>query len=85
MFAKDKDKIFASLQDNINIIYSSEFLSNHQAKKYFNIFEDKLIYNSDEDSKVLIRGKMIKIPRKQVAYGDQNTFYNFAARQNLEI
>jgi alkylated DNA repair dioxygenase AlkB len=32
----------------------------------------RLDFNSDEESQVMIRGKYLNIPRKQVAFGDEN-------------
>lgn len=71
-------KCFSSLTDKINVHYSSNFLDNHKADKYFHIFEKYLVYNSSEDSKVIVYGKEYEIKRKQVAYGDDGTFYEFA-------
>ena len=73
-----KQKNISSLTDKINIHYSSEFLKHHDADKYLKIFEDKLTYNSKEDSKIKIFGKEHYIPRKQVAYGTPGTFYTFS-------
>lgn len=78
MQKKFKLKCFSSLIDNFNVHYDSKFLDAHKADKYFKILEDKLQYNSDEESKVKIFGKEISIPRKQVAYGDPGTFYKFS-------
>jgi alkylated DNA repair dioxygenase AlkB len=56
-------------------------MSKNKADKYYNILKNNLIYNSDKESMVTIFGKKIKIPRKQVAYGDYGTFYNFSGVQ----
>ena len=71
-------KNISSLTDKINVHYSANFLNQHNADKYFNIFEDKLKYNSKEESKIKIYGKEIYIPRKQVAYGAPGTYYTFS-------
>lgn len=73
-----KRKCFSSLIDNINIHYSSDFLSNVKADKYFNILEQNLVYNTPQESKVKVFGKEYEIKRKQVAYGDAGTSYSFA-------
>lgn len=73
-----KSKCITSLVDNINVHYYSDFLEKHKADKYFNIFEDKLVYNNAEDSKVVVFGKEHEIPRKQLAYGLPGTYYKFA-------
>lgn len=74
-------KCIADLDDKIVIHYWDEFLSHRRATKYFRILEDKLIYNSDDASMVTIHGKKIKIPRKQVAYGDDGIFYTFSGNK----
>lgn len=71
-------KAFVSLQDNFNVHYLSSFLDYEEAKEYYDIFEKTLKYNSDEESKIKIHGKEIKIPRSQVAYGDPGVSYKFS-------
>ncbi len=56
-----------------------------RADKYFNILNDELKYESDEESCVIIRGKKINIPRKQVSYGDENLSYSFAGNISKTI
>ncbi|ARF11741.1 2OG-FeII oxygenase superfamily protein [Klosneuvirus KNV1] len=73
-----KSKSIASWIDHINVYYYSNFLDQHRADKYYNILEQNLTYNSADDSKVKIFGKEYEISRKQVAYGDTGTTYNFA-------
>ena len=75
---KYKSKNFTSLSDQINVHYYANFLTNHKADKYYAILEQKLTYNSAEESKVKIFGKEHLIPRQQVAYGDPGTYYSFA-------
>ena len=72
---------YVSLYDQINVIYEKTFFSKYEADTYYNLFESKLKYNSDEDSKIKIYGKSIKIPREQVAYGDVGTFYTFSGNK----
>ena len=67
-----------SLNDNINIHYNPTFLSKNTADKYYAIFEKNLVYNKPEESKVVVYGKTYDISRKQVAYGDDGTYYTFA-------
>lgn len=73
-----KSKSIASWIDNINVYYYGDFLDQYRADKYYNILEQNLTYNATEDSKVNIFGKEYEISRKQVAYGDPGTTYNFA-------
>lgn len=70
-----------SLYDQINVIYEQNFFSKYEADSYYNLFDSKLKYNSDNDSKVQIYGKFIKIPREQVAYGDIGTSYTFSGNK----
>lgn len=65
-------------QDNINVIFKKDFISEERAKELFNIFEKNIKYNSDEESKVYMFDKYIKIPRKQIAYSDGNLGYSFS-------
>jgi len=73
-----KSKSIASWTDHLNVYYYGDFIDNHRADKYYNILEQNLTYNSPEQSKVKIMGKEYEIARKQVAYGDSGTTYNFA-------
>lgn len=38
----------------------------------------RIKYNSDEESMIMIMGRKMKIPRKQVAYGDPSANYHFS-------
>ena len=63
---------------NLKVSYKSDFLSKEKADKIYRILERSLVYNTEEESKVVVFGKEHSIPRKQVAYGDEGTFYKFA-------
>lgn len=57
------------------------FIPNYFERKYADtLFENlkRITYNTDEESMVKIMGKSIKIPRKQVAFGDPIANYHFA-------
>jgi alkylated DNA repair dioxygenase AlkB len=71
-------EIYGSPQDKLFVIYYKNFIPKSIADKYFNIFERDIVYNSAESSKIKIFGEEHEIPRKQVAYGDPGTFYNFS-------
>jgi alkylated DNA repair dioxygenase AlkB len=75
---KYAQKSFISLEDNLFVSYSPKFISKKDANNYFNLFENHLIFASDEESKVTIFGKKVKIPRKQVAFGDNSISYGFS-------
>ena len=68
-------KAFSSLKDNFNVHYKADFISEHKADKYYDIFEKFLIYDTSEQSKVVVYGKEYYIPRKQVSYGDKGMYY----------
>jgi len=70
-----------SSKNEISIHYFNNYLSNEKAKKIYDLFEEKMIYNTEEQSMVRIHGKYIKIPRKQVAYGKEGTEYNFTGNK----
>jgi len=56
-------------------VYNNPFC---HIKYIFNILEKYLTFASDEVSQIVIFGKKIKIPRKQVAYGDNTLSYGFS-------
>jgi DNA oxidative demethylase len=47
------------------------------ADELFKALEADTVYYSDEQSRVLIRGRTYYIPRKQVAYGERGLSYTF--------
>lgn len=71
-------KLYLDLNTGLNIYYTSNFINHNDSKIIYKILEKRLKYNSVGESKVLIRGKYIGIPRAQVGYGDPGTFYRFA-------
>lgn len=71
-------KTFCSLKDNLNVHYKGNFIEEHKANKYYDIFEKQLVYDTPEQSKVVVFGKEYFVPRKQTAYGDPGTYYSFA-------
>jgi alpha-ketoglutarate-dependent dioxygenase alkB family protein 2 len=71
-------KLYINLTTGLNIHYTNSFIDNHDSKVMFKILERRLVYNTVDESKVLIHGKYVEIPRNQAAYGDPGTFYRFA-------
>lgn len=71
-------EIYGSPQDNMFLIYYKKFIPTNIANKFFELFEQHIQYNSVDQSKIKIFGKSYEIPRKQVAYGEKGTFYNFS-------
>lgn len=71
-------KLYINLNTGLNIYYTKNFIDYDDTQIIFKILEKRLKYNSPEDSKVLIFGKYIEIPRSQAAYGDAGTFYRFS-------
>lgn len=76
-------KEYKSKDKNIDLTYIPNFLTKENADKLFNLLENNLEYNSDKDSMVFLYGRFVKIPRKQVAYGDKNTYYTFSGNKVL--
>jgi alkylated DNA repair dioxygenase AlkB len=70
--------LYGTPSNKLFVSYYKNFILEECANKYFDLFEKLLVYNPPEDSKVKIRGKEHEIPRKQVAYGEPNTYYNFS-------
>lgn len=62
---------------DLHLLFHPGFYNREEATKIQSQLED-LTYNSDEDSKVMMFGEMIKIPRKQVAFSDPGISYRFA-------
>ena len=73
-----KEKNFCSLIDNINVTYYRDFINSADCKRYYYLFEKYLKYNNKEASKIKLYGKEFYVPRKQVAFGDPGTYYNFS-------
>lgn len=71
-------EIYGSPSDKLFLIYYKNFIPKQIADNYFELFEKYIIYNTAEQSKIKIAGKEQEIPRKQVAYGEDGTFYNFS-------
>lgn len=71
-------KTFCSLKDNLNVHYKADFIEEHKANKYYHIFEKELVYDTAEQSKVVVYGKEHYVPRKQTSYGDPGTYYSFS-------
>jgi alkylated DNA repair dioxygenase AlkB len=71
-------KSYTSILNNINVHYYGNFIDENKADEYFNILEQNVVYNTDEQSQVTVFGKKHVIPRKQVAFGDEGTSYGFA-------
>lgn len=71
-------QIMSSLDDSLFVSYNKNFICKEESDKLFNLFEQKLKYNSDEESQVTIMGRKFDIPRKQVAYGDPKISYSFS-------
>lgn len=64
--------------EDYNVVYRKNFMSLKEGATYLRILEKYMTYEIDEKSAVMMRGKLTKIPRKQVAYGDEGICYRFA-------
>lgn len=68
-----------TITDTIFVTYFRKIFSNMKIQEYFNLFEKSLVYNSE--SQVIINGKQVKIPRKQIAYGEPGISYHFSGTE----
>ena len=68
---------YGNLKSGMNIHLITNYLDSNFAN---NLFEGlkKIQYNSDEESMVRVMGVRHKIPRKQTAFGELGTNYNFS-------
>jgi Alkylated DNA repair protein len=67
----DKNKrIYKNPNLNLNIIYDKKFIDSYDTKVIYKILEKNIIYESKEDSQILIKGKLVNPSRKYVSYGD---------------
>jgi alkylated DNA repair dioxygenase AlkB len=73
-----KEIEFNDEKDKIAVKYNRDFLNKVEADHYFKILEEKLVYNSDDASQIVMFGKKMSIPRKQVAYGDPDIYYTYS-------
>jgi alkylated DNA repair dioxygenase AlkB len=74
---KIKKKIVKIRDTNLKIDYMENFFKDNFAKKLFNDLDD-IQYDSEESSSISIFGKIFKIPRKQVSFGDPKLKYMFS-------
>ncbi len=71
-------KIFTSLKLGLNCYYMPSFYNQQSAKIIYERLEKEVIYNSKEESKIMLYGKQVYVPRQQVAYGEEGTTYTFS-------
>lgn len=75
---KNTCEIIGSPEEKLFLLYYKSFIPKQISQKMFDLFESTIVYNSSEKSKIKIFGEEHEIPRKQVAYGEDGTFYNFS-------
>lgn len=75
---EQKLKIYGTPNNKLFVSYYKHFINKSEADEYFLLFEQLIKYNSSSESMIKIFGKSIPIPRKQVAFGEKGTFYNFS-------
>ena len=73
-----KTVVKQSVIDNFHVTYTSGIIEKAECKRVFDLLESNLVYNSAEESKVIVYGKEFEITRKQVGYGEKGTFYKFS-------
>lgn len=67
-------------ENGLNIIFHPNFYDKTRSDEIFEELQ-KLQFNSDENSQILIYGKWKNIPRKQVAFGNPNISYKFSGNE----
>ena len=65
------------LHDGLDLVYFPGFYTSKIADEYLEYLLD-LEYDSPEDSQIMIYGKKMQIPRRQVAHGDSGITYRFS-------
>ena len=75
--AQSKFKFYGSLENKMNVMFTVDYLDDVYARKLFSELK-RIQYNTDEQSMIKIYGKSIKIPRKQIAFGDPDANYHFS-------
>lgn len=73
--------MFISEKDHIHVEYKSQALPIKTATTCLKLLERHLVYMAKELTAVHIMGKIIDIPRNQVAYGDGCLKYSFSGTQ----
>ena len=73
-------KNYLNQDKHLNVQFYESFLPLQLANELYELLV-KAQYNSDTQSSVFIYGSSIKIPRSQVAYGDEGTSYKFAGHK----
>lgn len=70
-------RFYGSIKTKLNVMLVTKFFDEKFSDELFRDLKN-IKYNTDEESKVRIMGKMIAIPRKQTAYGEPDVNYHFA-------
>jgi len=74
--AQERGEITIVNVNDLHIMIQSYF-SEEESDRIFEQLET-ITFNSDKESEVIIYGKKVKVPRKQVAFGDEGVSYKFA-------
>lgn len=70
-------KIYGSLEDSLNLMFTAQYLDKNYADQLFEELK-QIQYNSDEESMIKYFGKQYVIPRKQIAFGESDVNYHFS-------
>lgn len=69
-------RLHTYIKPNLSVVVDKDFYSKQRATEIFNALEEQIDYGEQQQIKMM--GKLIDIPRKQVAYGDPGTSYSFS-------
>ena len=72
-----KNIFYGTLQQLLNVHLITNYLDHDYSKYIFELLKN-IEYNSDDESMIKIYGIKMKIPRKQIAYGEPENEYKFS-------
>lgn len=82
---KSKIKKFGSLEEKLNLYYYKNFINDELADKYFKLFEEKINWDPQEGTKIIINKQELYVNRKQASYCDNDISYSRSWNNNDEI
>lgn len=68
------------VDEGLNIYFNPTFYSKEEAQDILQQLENEIVYDTPEDSTVLLRGRRQQIRRQHVGHGDDGLIYTFSDR-----
>jgi DNA oxidative demethylase len=72
----NRQKAYVDFKHGLFVYLNNDFYSRREADDLYNKLDEKVVFKGN--SYVKLYGKKIKIPRKQIGYGDPGTSYSFS-------